>query len=518
MFRYAKITDFSPNFDNGYGVLAYQRLFFESILPNHTSEKAKVLSIGPLSWQEPALATLAAGERWMCSLEGPPSVDEGAGGSGHGAPVRACAFDAKARSLPQKYFDLVFSSFSLEHVGEAEAGFQIDHVYPPPEEQEVPRRELCEELFRITKPGGVQIHCINYGVRNVTYLDNFLNAGFELLDEPKAFTIEEMVESDEAVRQIWDWSDPSRPRANPHLHPVLVIGVRRPTSKAKRAVRSDWPSSWLAFQARIDPALQIPWSRRIGLVRSDRLLTSYPRSGNTWARRLLTEALMVARGESDVSEDEALPDIHVISVPFDCDVMHRFWGRRVHKSHNIADVPHIPQVYICRKAADCLVSYYHYHGRFSELPGYTYIKDMTLEDFCLAKIPAWVDHVQAALDAHAQGGRMLFVTYEELHARTAETVRRMLRFFDRPVDDAFVAQAVANCSFSRLREAETVKRKAKMEEEGEPVVEIEENNMFYRKGKVGSAREELSPAVLTHIEEVTAPLYKRIRALEVKGD
>tara|TARA_R110001606_G_scaffold280273_1_gene428949 strand:- start:144 stop:857 length:714 start_codon:yes stop_codon:yes gene_type:complete len=133
--------------------------------------------------------------------------------------------------IPDRFFDLTFSISVIEHIGQAETGFDRQPVKVPPPEQEIPRDKFCEDLFRITAPGGVTIHSVDHAARNRTYVDNFLRAGFELISEQDVPSEDECMNDRENIVQLTKWgrkSDQPSDLTDWELDAVMIMGFRRP--------------------------------------------------------------------------------------------------------------------------------------------------------------------------------------------------------------------------------------------------------------------------------------------------
>ena len=236
MFRYGNIHDYV--LERPHRTKLYQRAFMSEWLPKYVTRASSVIEVGADA-NVGVLGLLDVAERWIAD-----PYEGDAGGKQRGVPdlgeafkIARCTIGLDSDSLPSESFDLLFSISVIEHIGQKEAGYDCSYTPDPPEAQEAPRKAFCAECFRLLKPGGVTIHTIDHGVRNVTFDTNFRNAGFEpLLDDPRIDAME-MLNDPEAFRQDSQWGNPENPTPMPEeiypLNTVLMLGYRKPDGKLK---------------------------------------------------------------------------------------------------------------------------------------------------------------------------------------------------------------------------------------------------------------------------------------------
>ncbi len=140
-----------------------------------------------------------------------------------------CLVGTDSGIIPDGFFDCTFSVSVIEHVGQAEAGYDCRPTNSPPAESEALRDGFCRELHRITMPGGVTIHSVDHAARNLSFVDNFLAAGFSLLEPGPLPTTDDCLGDPEAVRQRTQWTklDRPMPAEEQALHSVLLMAFRK---------------------------------------------------------------------------------------------------------------------------------------------------------------------------------------------------------------------------------------------------------------------------------------------------
>lgn len=233
-------------------------------------------------------------------------------------------------------------------------------------------------------------------------------------------------------------------------------------------------------------------------IQPDAYVVSYPKCGRTWLRTLL-RTYVHATGSS----------------------LHFFWNRNVcrlpggtvvafdHDKGNWVPAPRSAftfarekyastgVVFLVRDPRDVLVSSYHHLSRRDRV--YTnglssFVRDRHVG---IGKIIRFMNMWSANKDLCS---RFLIVTYEQLHADTAETFDRVVRFLGLPVDRNALDTAVAQSSFERMK---------RMEREGvlnEPWMRAERtasrDAMKVRRGRVGGYRDVLSPRDIAYVDTV----------------
>lgn len=235
MYRYAKISDY--DIPRPHWTKKYQRAFMLDWLPRYVTPTSRVMDVGA-NINIDVLSELQASERWV--------VDpyEGIAGAKQtevpvlpeSITVSRCLIGLDSHALPSDYFDVIFSISVIEHIGQEAAKYDCTYTPNPPEAQEIPRRAFCAECFRLLRPGGVTIHAIDHGVRNVTYDANFKEQGFVPLLDDQRFEVNEMLDDPEAFRQETQWGDHSKLMQEEFfpLNTVLMLGYQKPMGTPRR--------------------------------------------------------------------------------------------------------------------------------------------------------------------------------------------------------------------------------------------------------------------------------------------
>jgi hypothetical protein len=261
-----------------------------------------------------------------------------------------------------------------------------------------------------------------------------------------------------------------------------------------------WLRRLLRKTDRPDPhvaEMAIPSDRLAALRTNDQFIVSYPRSGNTWLRHLVRDVLVLNRpGEPEPESVWMLvPDVHIPQHAMEHEAHARFGvPRRILKSHNLTAITGHRLLYVFRDPADALVSYFHFHRLQESMRAM--VEDGLLA-FCEHMAEGWCRHVEIALDASTHAPQdTLLLSYEMLAQDGPATLRRAVRFLGHDASDEVIVAALQRSSFGRLREKEEAKRAGSEE-------------FFFRRGKVGAARDELSAEALARLAETTQPVHRR---------
>ena len=274
-------------------------------------------------------------------------------------------------------------------------------------------------------------------------------------------------------------------------------------------------------------------------------LASYPKSGNTWFRALLTNYVQ------DPSEPASIDRLLGIPIASDRRLfdelagvkasdltpdeveslrprVYRSWARtlretRYCKAHDAAtrDVngaPLFPEavtrgvLYLVRDPRDVAVSYAAHRERSLEdtvaamadpshqMAGSAW----TIGSQVRQRLLTWSGHVTSW---RASGLPVHVVRYEDLQQDPGEALARALRFLDRDPDPGRVRRAVGFSRFEVLQEQE---RQGGFRERPPG------NRAFFREGRTGAGRRELTLAQVRAIEDVHGEVMQSLGYLERK--
>lgn len=274
-------------------------------------------------------------------------------------------------------------------------------------------------------------------------------------------------------------------------------------------------------------------------------LASYPKSGNTWVRALLTNYLNDADVPVDINQlaggpiassrlwfdewvgieasllDDTIierlrPEVYRCLVRETPETIHM----KVHDAYLRTDrgEPLFPPdvtagvIYVLRNPLDLAMSCANHWGVDIERA----VTNLCNPEFSLARsldrlanqlrqyLGSWSGHVRSWVDESELP--VFLIRYEDLHSDTERVFGEAVRFCGLPFDAGRVQKAVAFSSFSILQKQE----QEKGFRESPPLM----SGVFFRQGKVGGWRDELPPDLAKRLIEANGEAMRRFGYLE----
>ncbi|MCB9958732.1 MAG: sulfotransferase domain-containing protein [Rhodospirillaceae bacterium] len=272
-------------------------------------------------------------------------------------------------------------------------------------------------------------------------------------------------------------------------------------------------------------------------------LASYPKSGNTWVRSFLANYLSGSdkpvhiNDFSRFSMGEHLASLYetVSGKPFSAldnaainrlrPQVQRYISAQHRepvfvKTHNaVVELEGMPTIvgevtagalYVIRNPLDVAVSYAHHLGvdYDSAIAAMAKSNNQMATDgrYAFQLLGSWSNHVTSWV---VQTQKLLGIArYEDLKRRPEETFGKLVRALKMPPDKPRLRQAVKNTAFGTLQA---------MEEATGFIEASRKAERFFRKGKVGDWRSELSADQVARIVADHGPMMRRFGYLDAKG-
>lgn len=208
----------------------------------------------------------------------------------------------------------------------------------------------------------------------------------------------------------------------------------------------------------------------------DVVIASYPKSGSTWVRFILTK-LLAREAEVDFLQAQLqVPEIskHAQAQGVNYELLASPRFMRTH-AECYAACPRA--VYLLRDGRDVMVSYYFHFQKFHEFTG-------TLFEFLESdrRPSEWNEHVDSWIFNNAALDRMCVIRYEDLLQDTARELRKLVDFGGLKTGDAELRRAIDECTLEKMKAVEK-KKGLGHAAPGNPDI------AFIRKGGSGNWRE-----------------------------
>jgi hypothetical protein len=250
--------------------------------------------------------------------------------------------------------------------------------------------------------------------------------------------------------------------------------------------------------------------RGVTVFPDDVFLVSYPRSGNTWARFLISNLVFPDDPTTFTNVESRIPEIY-----FNPDhVMRRLPRPRILKSHECFQPHYRRNIYIARDPRDVAISFYHHNAKWRNIPD-----DYPMEEFVPRFMAAefdtrwgtWSDHVLSWRSMRQGRKEFLFLRYEDMKKDpigALESVGQFLKECSFPNIDlshSRLARAVDLSSPERMRELEK-------EQAGKWVLtrQTRRDKPFVRTAKAGGWKSVLTPKSVAQIESAWGDVMRNL--------
>ena len=246
-------------------------------------------------------------------------------------------------------------------------------------------------------------------------------------------------------------------------------------------------------------------------------ISSYPRSGNTWVRYLLSHLLVrtaVGAGNFGSVKEVLHPDFIIPDLDANLFSQVRIKEKLgldvealIYKSHSSFDAlseysrvfASAKHIIVFRNPADAFVSYYYFHMRHPSLA--QRVDD--IDRFALGQISDWAHFYSSYVSEACKGDRKLFICYEDLLASCTAELAKIADFTRLPLDSSSAAlvDASEKCAFESLRKSQP-----------SLLGDSPYRAPFFRQGKAGQSLKELKLSTVQEIDRKCRELYMLMKS------
>ncbi len=193
---------------------------------------------------------------------------------------------------------------------------------------------------------------------------------------------------------------------------------------------------------------------------SDIYLVSYPKSGNTWIRYMLSsyfeKSLDLPTKANWFTIQDIIPDIHVDRKIDTNNLLKKKYGSRIIKSHSFYNLQYNRVIYIARRPEDSISSCYNYLRNIGALPMHIEFMEFCTGNSFKYGIAGWNRHVLGWLNKYSVGKYIRYYKYEDFITKPHETLSQVIDLLGLPSCNDSIRYAIEQSSINNMRASEKV--------------------------------------------------------------
>ncbi len=219
----------------------------------------------------------------------------------------------------------------------------------------------------------------------------------------------------------------------------------------------------------------------------DVFLVAFPKSGITWLQHLVSglQYGIDTQYLPDKLVQEIIPDIYVSRF------YKRFGDLKIFKSHELPQPQYKRVIYLVRDGRDAMVSYYHFQRKLGKKVS---LEEMVIQHKEVYPAPWW-GHIRQWLQ-NPYKAEIIYIRYEDLLNKPTEELKKICDFLGFKRDETLIEKIIQGSTINKMREKAILYGGLNHPDwRGEKGVE------FFRKGKAGSYKEEMSDELIHYFTQ-----------------
>ncbi len=215
---------------------------------------------------------------------------------------------------------------------------------------------------------------------------------------------------------------------------------------------------------------------------TDVFLVAFPKSGITWLQNIIAglQYGIDTQYLPDKLTQEIIPDI------YDKKFYKRFGDLKIFKSHELPKPEYKKVIYLVRDGRDAMVSYYHFN---KNLDIQVSLEEMIMHNKFVYPAPWWI-HIRQWLQ-NPYKSQIIYLKYENLLLNPEDEVKKILNFLGWEREERLITKVIQGTNFEKMKE-----KARKYDGLGHKYWNGEKGVKFFRKGKAGTYKEELSKELI----------------------